>query len=893
MFTSFRCFVLAAALVVAVPFASAVSADLPVLPPAGHPRVLLRPEQLPAIRASRNDPALQAAWAELRRRAALPPDYQPAPRYDLAVMHAAEASALLALVDEDRAMARRAVGFAFTLLGAEGPGQNLGYFGRQAVGGCIFTVAKVYDWCHDALTPEERRRLCALMREHATVMEIGFPPVTAGSISGHSSGSQLLRDQLGMAIATFDEDPEIYDLVAGRFFREYPAARDFFYPAGFHHQGNAYGAGRFDCEVWAALLLTRMGAPAPWNLSAMSQVPYFFLYLRRPDGGLIEDGDDYLSASRPEGSYWAPNAHQWLHWAALFRDPQFAAEWRRILVHVETRYGERDEPVDPVLTILLRPDRVPDGDRADLPLSRYFPEPLGAIVARTGWNIGPASRDVTAYLKIGTHHFDNHQHADSGQFQLFYRGALALDSGIYQSNDTSYAQPHHINYARRTIAHNTLLIEDPDETFTFVGKPIANDGGQRAMEPAEIVEDFWRQPTRTGRVLAHFVGPDPRRPEVSLIKGDLTPAYASSKARRVTRTMVFLPLDDARAPAALIVLDRVASVKPEQRKVALLHSMDEPPIEGNVTTVTRSGPQVEVRRVDPKNVVQPDPADATLVFDLSSLAGARIRQAELSCAAPSSRAGEIAVSAEGRHIATVKGSGGSFASLPNVTAWLQEAVGGSKAEARLTLKRIGGDSRGVLANTKGREGPHLRVWLEAEPMAGKLVQTTLLPARDHLDLRKVGGPGREFVAGGRNWPATPAIPEPMGGVEAGAWRVEIGDNSGAAATRFLNVYQVMDADARPGAVRLIEGRGVIGASVSGRIVIASASDEPLAAGASFEIGQDDVGPDGHARVVLTDLPAGDHSLWQGDRLKAMGAVEVGSQTWFAALRPGRYELRSR
>src|SRR5690606_18188011 len=136
----------------------------------------------------------------------------------------------------------------------------------------------------------------------------------------------------------------------------------------------------------------------------------------------------------------------------------------------------------------------------------------------------------TAYLKIGTHRFDNHQHADSGQFQLFYRGALAIDSGIYQSKDTSYGQPHHINYARRAVAHNTLLIEDPDEQFTFVGQPIANDGGQRAMEPAETMEDFWSQPTRVGRVVAHYIGPDPTWPDVSLIKGDLTPAYSSSKA---------------------------------------------------------------------------------------------------------------------------------------------------------------------------------------------------------------------------------------------------------------------------------------------------------------------------------------------------------------------------
>src|SRR5690606_11963118 len=105
----------------------------------------------------------------------------------------------------------------------------------------------------------------------------------------------------------------------------------------------------------------------------------------------------------------------------------------------------------------------------------------------------------------------------SGQFQLFYRGSLAIDSGIYQSKNTRYGDWHHRSYFRRTIAHNSLLIEDPEEKFTFTDKTVANDGGQRTIEPSETMEDFWRDSTRTGRVLARFIGHHPQRPEVSLI----------------------------------------------------------------------------------------------------------------------------------------------------------------------------------------------------------------------------------------------------------------------------------------------------------------------------------------------------------------------------------------
>lgn len=92
---------------------------------------------------------------------------------------------------------------------------------------------------------------------------------------------------------------------------------------------------------------------------------------------------------------------------------------------------------------------------------------------------------------------------------------------------------------------------------------------------------------RTGEVLGYGFGPDARRPDYTYLKGDITRAY-SSKVREVRRSFVFLNLGGARVPAALVVFDRVVSANPDFRKYWLLHSMEEPRIDGNSITLTLS-----------------------------------------------------------------------------------------------------------------------------------------------------------------------------------------------------------------------------------------------------------------------------------------------------------------
>ena len=205
------------------------------------------------------------------------------------------------------------------------------------------------------------------------------------------------------------------------------------------------------------------------------------------------------------------------------------------------------------------------------------------MVARTGWG----DNSVIAEMKINEYNFVNHQHLDAGAFQIYYKGALAIDSGLYSGSSGAYGSPHCMNYYWRTIAHNSLLIHDPQETFGR--ESYGNDGGQRLPNRRSEARDLSvllkpENGYRTGQVLAHGFGPDAHEPDFTLLQGDITDAY-SKKVEQVRRSFVFLNLHNEQVPAAFVVFDRVISSDAGFRKFWLLHTQEEPRIKGRTAQV--------------------------------------------------------------------------------------------------------------------------------------------------------------------------------------------------------------------------------------------------------------------------------------------------------------------
>ena len=239
--------------------------------------------------------------------------------------------------------------------------------------------------------------------------------------------------------------------------------------------------------------------------------------------------------------------------------------------------------------LFIDPD-LPTQPYDDLPLTGYFGYPMGQMIPRTGWEEDADAPVVVANMKVGIYQFGNHQHLDAGGFQIYYKGPLAIDSGAYKR----YGSEHDQNYYKRTIAHNALLVHDPDETFHgWRDVAPANDGGQRMpngrSEPRDL-EVLLTKGYKVGEALGQQVGPDPRIPEYSYLKGDLTDAY-SDKVKDYRRAFVFLSLGDDRHPAALTVCDWVRASDPSFRKTWLLHSIEEPEIDDTCVTICLRDPE--------------------------------------------------------------------------------------------------------------------------------------------------------------------------------------------------------------------------------------------------------------------------------------------------------------
>ena len=528
------------------------------VPPAEHPRLYLRAEHVTQLPQRLKDPALQPAVERLQAQAKRSPQSK------------VESDAIQYLVTHDATLGQATIEATLPLLQKCELADRLD--ACRETGRMMVTGAIVYDWCYSLLTSEQKQAFIKELVRLAGTQECGYPPTGQGSVTGHSSEAMIMRDMLSAGIAICDEFPEMYRLAAGRFFREHLPVRNWFYPGHAYHQGDSYGPHRYSWDTYPLWIFDRLGAGNVYN-SEQRFVPYWWIYTTRPDGQRLRAGDTF-ACSAPRGQPWSQYIGTLLT-ASYYDDGILLDQYQR-----QGGSGGNET----IFEVLWRETSLQPKSIATLPWSWYCGSPFGWMVARTGWD----ENAVIAQMKVNEYNFVNHQHLDAGAFQIYYKGALAIDSGLYQGGSSgAYGSPHCLNYYWRTIAHNSLLVYDPDEKFG--GRSYGNDGGQRLPHGRSEARDLRAllapdNGYRTGTVLAHGFGPDPQTPDFTLLQGDLTDAYGK-KVQQVTRSFVFLNLRHSQVPAALIVLDRVVSANPAFRKYWLLHTLEQPRAESNSAAV--------------------------------------------------------------------------------------------------------------------------------------------------------------------------------------------------------------------------------------------------------------------------------------------------------------------
>lgn len=555
--------------------AAACSYQPKLTPPAGHPRLLLTPETIPVVRANLKHPENAQAVAVLRRLAAAPlqaPQKDGVTVYDRNYLLAIEARAFLYALEGDRRLAREAVDAMKTYL-AGVDFDNLMDVTRL-IGHTIFVASEVYDWCYSQLTDAEKAELRAGMLRLGLDSEIGWPPFKQSVINGHGNESQLSRDFLSMAIAVYDEDPEPYRLCAYRIFEEMIPAHNYEYRSGRHTQGSNYGPCRFSWDLHLAMTFRIMTGKEIFSAD-LAKVPYFWIYMLLPNQELFDDTDVFFEHGTPY-RYGEPAFNMF----AYTGDPLLKGEFLR---QGGLPWISKYMPVQ--FLIFNRPEVAASREYSGLPLTRFFPEPLSSMIARTGWEFGPDSRTAVVEMKAAPYNRHDHQHMDAGAFQIFYRAPLAVDIGVYGH----WGQHYDFTFAKRTIPHNALLVYDPDEKFAVPG----NDGGQRFVKTMPwTIRQVIDHPEihSTGRLAAHYAGPDADRPLFSHIKGDIAAAYSPHKMKEYERSFVFCRLDNPETPALLIVYDHVVSARPEFRKYFLLNTIARPELMENAVRVENSLP---------------------------------------------------------------------------------------------------------------------------------------------------------------------------------------------------------------------------------------------------------------------------------------------------------------
>ena len=519
-----------------------------VIPPHTHPRLWVNQESLPIVKSRLLSVENKQAWDKVKSLASEKVSFKYDPKaemfYDEKLEKAIESKAFYYLMTGDEGIGNEAVKLTSQYLDMlEFGNVTYGDITRE-LGRAIYTGALTYDWCHNLLDETVKVNLRKNLMRLVQDMEIGWPPFYGleSIINGHGNEAQICRDMLAWSLAVYDEDPEPYKYVSYSVLEQLVPMRKFEYQSPRHNQGIDYGGYRFGWEMHGAWLFYRMLGYPVFD-DNIKNMPYYWLYMRTPDGKMLRDGDMFNVKYNSSDDFYWKNPQTMLLCYAYSGNALIKGEFMK----------QGGLPDNPVLFLLLNdPNLKADFDRSQLPLTKDFGPILGSMVARTGWSEEKTSSDVVAEIKGGGYHFGNHQHADAGALQIYHHGIQVGDLGLY----LSYGSPYDFNFNKRSASHSMLLVRDPKEPLLFRTK--TNDGGTRFSQrfpktKEEVLNDSWYH---TGEIRASATGGDAVKPSYSYFNTDLTAAY-SAKVKSYARSFLFLNLNRKDIPALIVLLDEL------------------------------------------------------------------------------------------------------------------------------------------------------------------------------------------------------------------------------------------------------------------------------------------------------------------------------------------------
>ena len=546
-----------------------------------HPRILMNTTTVEAVRAALQDPA-NAAQVTALLETANSTTSGAVTEYSAGVLNCARAKAFLyqmtgvKLYGYDAIRIMKEFLTTYTSVGSSGDP-------CRKYGEIVFATAVVYDWCYDLLTVTDKTQLISGV-EHKVVndshMEVGFPPSGQWATVGHGAERQILRDYLSFALAIYDEEPTWYQFIGGRVYQEYVPVRNAYYEAGYYPQGvSVYLSLRFAADLWSAWLLKAATGNVPYNASDMKQVLHsVYAHVVNGANEFFEEGDDEDRAGAENMRQFATAA---MISAYLFEDST-AMSWADFASY---------SYIEKAFVLILKSKGI-EGKAATrydgLDLITYNGAWLGKMIAHSNWT----STGAAVMMKIGNRTTGNHDHSDSGSFQIYYKGLLAGDSGFYDKYDSN----HCLHYHQATIAHNSIVLQKGSTVVQQkrLGEPKAYDNP--ISWDRTWMNDAYLFATTTGHE-GGYLDAEQTQPKYAYIAGDIAKSYTSLVSRLDRRMLAVYDTGNPDVPMYFFVYDNIVASDSSYQKVFLLHTKTEPSISDKTVTVVNGDGKLVLQNV--------------------------------------------------------------------------------------------------------------------------------------------------------------------------------------------------------------------------------------------------------------------------------------------------------
>jgi len=493
--------------------------------PRKHPRLFMRPEDLPRLRelaAGREQKAFRKLCDEADKIIKTGPTSEPTERgsardkeNDAAVKFwwpnrqqtekackEAEMLAFVYLITQDKKYGEAARKWVLHLASWDPDGPTNFKLNCEAGKPMLHRPARAYDWAWDMFTPEERKKIQTVtQRRIKDAWESGEVSRGVGHLSRpyNSHGNRVWHKISETGIAFLDEIPEAttwLDYAVNKFYACYPVWSD---DDGGWHEGVSYWSGYMSKAVWWMQVSKSALGIDGYKKPFFSQVGDYPLYIAPP--GSPNSGFGDLAYNPPSGGVGAFMEYH-LRAGAAQSGNSHAGYWRW---WTEQWKMKGESGWLGFLYDANLPEMPAAKPPSDLPQSKVF---HGIGIASLHTTLLDARDDVHFLMKSSPFGSQSHGHNPQNTFQLNAYGEPLLITCVYRD---LHGSKFHYQWAHSTLAQNGVLV---------------NGEGQEKHKA-----------TPQGRIIAEQL-----TPQFDYVCGDAVAAY-SNRLTRAFRHVAFVKGD--------------------------------------------------------------------------------------------------------------------------------------------------------------------------------------------------------------------------------------------------------------------------------------------------------------------------------------------------------------